>query len=226
MTADKGYKKRMRTIDTLDDIAAGLAALVASDPRLAPVAMTAGPLPLRRSEPGFASLVSIVISQQVSKASAEAIEGRLRRIIDPLTADAILAAPQEAFRAAGLSRPKQATVLAVADIVAAGRLDLHRLCVLPHDEAIAAMTAIRGIGPWTAEIYLLFCAGHADIFPAKDVALQNAVGDALELGEKPGEKALAAIAESWSPWRGVAARLFWAYYAATRGRDAIPAAKN
>ena len=108
----------------------------------------------------------------------------------------------------------------------AGALDLHGLCDLPHDAAIAQLTAVRGIGPWTAEVYLLFCAGHPDMFPAKDVALQSAVGDAFSLAARPDEKALAAIAESWAPWRGVAARLFWAYYRATRGRDAIPVEKT
>ncbi len=216
----------MRRIDRIADVKSGLKALAAADPRLVAVIAAAGPVPLRRSEPGFASLVSIVISQQVSKASAEAIEGRLRAILDPLTPSCVLEAGDDAFRVAGLSRPKQATVRAIAEAVAVNGLDLHGLCAVPHDEAIAAMTAIKGIGPWTAEIYLLFCAGHPDMFPAKDIALQNAVGDALGLPSRPGEKALAAIAESWSPWRGVAARLFWAYYAATRGRDAIPVPKN
>lgn len=216
----------MRRIDDLKDIRRGLRALLAADPRLEPVAAIAGPVPLRRSPPGFSSLVSIIISQQVSKASAEAIEGRLRRILDPLTAAAVLGADDGHFRTAGLSRPKQATVLAIADAVENGGLDLDHLCSVPHDEAISSLTTIRGIGTWTAEIYLLFCAGHPDMFPARDIALQNAVGDALGMASRPGEKELAAIAESWTPWRGVAARLFWAYYAATRGRDAIPVAKN
>jgi DNA-3-methyladenine glycosylase II len=215
----------MKIIDHPDVIAGALKALRKADPRLKPVIATAGPVPLRRSPPGFASLVSIVISQQVSKASAEAIEGRLRGLIDPLTAPAVLSAGDEIFRQAGLSRPKQATVLAAARAVEDG-LDLHGLCSAPHLDAIQALTAIHGIGAWTAEIYLLFCAGHPDIFPARDIALQNAVGEALGLAERPGEKTLAAIAESWSPWRGVAARLFWAYYAATRGRDALPVVKS
>jgi DNA-3-methyladenine glycosylase II len=87
---------------------------------------------------------------------------------------------------------------------------------------MARLTAVHGIGRWTAEVYLLFAAGHPDIFPARDVALQTAVGHAFGLAARPDEKALIAIAESWAPWRGVAARLFWAYYRALRGREAVP----
>ena len=216
----------MQRIDTEEDVARGLEALLRIDPRLRDVAAIAGPLPLRRSPPGFGSLVSIIIAQQVSTASAAAIEKRFLALLDPLTARAVLDAGEAVFREAGLSRPKQATVVAAAGQVDAGALDLHGLCDLPHDAAIAQLTAVRGIGPWTAEVYLLFCAGHPDMFPAKDVALQSAVGDAFSLAARPDEKALAAIAESWAPWRGVAARLFWAYYRATRGRDAIPVVKS
>ena len=108
----------------------------------------------------------------------------------------------------------------------AGGLDLHHLCGLEAEDAMARMVALHGIGPWTAEIYLLFCAGHPDIFPARDVALQSAVASALGLEARPGEKALAGLAESWAPFRGTAARLFWAYYAAIKGRDGAPGAKN
>ncbi len=211
----------MRRIDTEEDIAAGLEALAGIDPCLRAVIAEAGPVPLRRRPPGFDSLVSIVIAQQVSTASAAAIEGRLRALVDPLDARGVLDAGEDIFRAAGLSRPKQAAILAIAEEVD-GELDLHGLCDLPHDAAIERLTAVRGIGPWTAEVYLLFCAGHPDMFPARDVALQSAVGDAFSMAARPGEKDLAAMAESWAPWRGVAARLFWAYYRAKRGRDAAP----
>lgn len=212
----------MRRIVVAEDIAAGLDALCAADPRLEKVRAMAGEVPLRLSEPGFRSLASIVVSQQVSRASADAIFGRLTRLLDPLTHEAVLAAGEEVFREAGLSRPKQRGLLAVAQAVADG-LDLHHLCTLDAGEAIAALTRVPGIGPWTAEVYLLFAAGHPDIFPARDVALQSAVGHALGIEPRPPEKALIAIAESWSPWRGVASRLFWAYYRETRGREAAPA---
>lgn len=215
----------MRRISNLDDINRGLDALCLLDPRLLAVRGMAGEVPLRLSEPGFVSLASIIVSQQVSTASARAIFGRLTRLLDPLTPQALLAAAEDVFREAGLSRPKQRTLLAVAQAAADG-LDLDHLCRLDADQAITTMVAIPGIGPWTAEVYLLFSAGHPDIFPARDVALQSAVGHALGIDPRPGEKALIRLAESWAPWRGVASRLFWAYYRETRGRDGAPPAGN
>jgi DNA-3-methyladenine glycosylase II len=211
----------MQRISTLDDISAGLDALCVIDPRLEKVRAVAGEVPLRRSEPGFRSLASIVVSQQVSRASADAIFGRLERLADPLTPQVLLAAGEGLFREVGLSRPKQRALLAVSRAVQDG-LDLARLCELDAAAAIGAMTAIAGIGPWTAQVYLLFAAGHPDIFPARDVALQSAVGHAFGIDPRPGEKALGKIAESWSPYRGVASRLFWAYYRETRGREGAP----
>ncbi len=213
----------MQRIATPEHVMQGLDALCALDRRLEVVRGKAGQVPLRRSEPGFRSLASIIVSQQVSRASADAIFGRLTVLLDPLTPEAVLAADEDIFREAGLSRPKQRGLLAAAQAVADG-LDLHRLCLLDAGEAIATLTAVPGIGPWTAEVYLLFAAGHSDIFPARDVALQSAVGHALGIDPRPPEKALIALAESWSPWRGVAARLFWAYYREMKGRDAAPSA--
>ena len=211
----------MQRIVTLEDVERGLDELVAIDPHLERIRDLAGEVPLRLSEPGFRSLASIVVSQQVSRASADAIFGRLVRLVDPLTPQAILSADESLFRDAGLSRPKQRGLVAVAQAVADG-LDLHHLCTLEAQEAMALLTAVPGIGPWTAEVYLLFAAGHPDIFPARDVALQTAVGHALGIEPRPPEKALIAIAESWSPWRGIAARLFWAYYRELKGREAVP----
>lgn len=211
----------MRRIASLDDISAGLDALCAIDPRLEAVRAIAGEVPLRLSEPGFTSLVSIIVAQQVSRASADAIFGRLIKLVDPLTPQALLDAGEPLFRTAGLSRPKERTLLAVSEAVCDG-LDLHHLCRLDATDAIARMTSVSGIGPWTAQCYLLFSAGHPDIFPARDVALQSAVGHALGLSPRPDEKILGGLAESWAPWRGVAARLFWAYYRETRGRDGAP----
>ncbi|MBT1157338.1 DNA-3-methyladenine glycosylase 2 family protein [Aminobacter anthyllidis] len=215
----------MRRISNLDDVNFGLDALCALDPRLEAVRGMAGEVPLRLTEPGFASLASIIVSQQVSTASARAIFGRLTALVDPLTPEGLLAAGEDMFREAGLSRPKQRTLLAVARAAAEG-LDLDGLCRLDAQEAMASLVAISGIGPWTAEVYLLFAAGHPDIFPARDVALQSAVGHALGIDPRPGEKALIRLAESWAPWRGVASRLFWAYYRETRGRDGAPPAGN
>ncbi|URQ76474.1 MAG: DNA-3-methyladenine glycosylase [Candidatus Ochrobactrum gambitense] len=212
----------MQRIDTLDDIEAGLEALVLADVRLADIRSRAHAVPLRRSQPGFESLASIIVAQQVSTASAAAIWARLKQAIDPLTPQAYIDGGEEAWRFAGLSRPKQRTLLAVSQALADDGLDLHGLCDLPAEEAIAALTAIKGIGPWTAEVYLLFAAGHPDVFPAGDVALQSAVGHAFAHETRPDAKALRLLAEDWAPWRGVAARLFWAYYAAIKGREATP----
>lgn len=213
----------MRRIRSIDDISDGLDELCVIDPRLVDVRAAAGEVPLRLTEPGFESLASIVVSQQVSRASADAIFGRLTRLVDPLTPQGLLTAGEDMFREAGLSRPKQKTLLAIARAVADG-LDLHHLCGLEAGDAVGRMTSISGIGPWTAECYLLFSAGHPDVFPARDVALQAAVGHAFGLESRPGEKALIALAESWTPWRGVASRLFWAYYREWKGREAAPAA--
>lgn len=212
----------MVRIDTLTDIEAGLDALLLIDPRLEQIRAKAGTLPLRRSEPGFESLASIIVAQQVTTASAAAIWARLKTHIDPLTPENYLACGEDAWRLAGLSRPKQKTFQHVCAAILDGRLDLYGLCELPADEAIATMSAINGIGPWTAEVYLLFSAGHVDVFPAGDVALQSAVGHALGHESRPDAKALRLLAADWAPWRGVAARLFWAYYATIRGREATP----
>lgn len=215
----------MQRISTLGDVAAALDALCVLDPRLVGVRGAAGEVPLRRSEPGFASLVSIVVSQQVSRASADAIFGRLVGLADPLTPETLATAGDVLFREAGLSRPKQRALVALAQAIRGG-LDLAALCNLDAEEAIAALTAVPGIGRWTAEVYLLSAAGHPDIFPARDVALQAAVGHAFGIDPRPGEKALIKIAESWAPWRGVASRLFWAYYRETRGREGAPPSQN
>lgn len=210
----------MRRIRGHDDIAEGLAALAVLDPRLEAVAARAGAVPLRLSEPGLASLVSIIVSQQVSRASADAIMARLAARVVPLDAPTLAGIGDDACRAIGLSRPKQKTLAALARAILEDGLDLARLADLGEAEAMASLTALHGVGPWTAEVYLLFCAGHPDIFPAHDVALQSAVGHALGIAPRPGAKALRRIAESWAPWRGVAARLFWAYYREIRGGEA------
>jgi len=202
----------MRAITCGEDIECGLEALIRLDPRLGPIAGQVGTLPLRLSAPDFAGLAGIVVSQQVSAASAGAIYARLRSVVDPLDAPGVLECGEAKLREAGLSRPKQKTLIAIAEAVVGGGLDFASLGNMPADEAIASMTRIHGIGPWTAEIYLLFCVGHADIFPAGDLALQEAARVALGHAERPKERDLRAIAALWSPWRGIASRLLWAYY--------------
>ncbi|MYZ46447.1 DNA-3-methyladenine glycosylase family protein [Propylenella binzhouense] len=206
-----------RLVRTLDDVDAGLAHLTASDPRLAAVLETAGEVPLRRRAGGFEGLAAIITAQQISDAAADAIWRRVSALVAPFTPEGFLAADPEALKGAGLSRPKVRTLTAISAACRDG-FDLDALEAMPAEEAVAAMVVHPGIGRWTAEIYLLFCLGHPDIFPAGDLALQNAVCDAFGLDNRPNEKALRAIAEPWSPWRGVAARLFWSYYRARRQR--------
>lgn len=207
----------MSFIETKRDITRATKALIAADPRLAPIAEIAGPLPLRRRDGGFEGLASIITSQQISDKAAAAIWARLRAAVEPFTPEQFMATPEDALRGAGLSGPKIRTLTGIAATAADG-FDLIAVHDLPADEAMATMTALKGIGPWTAEIYLLFCVGHPDIFPAGDLALQGAVHTGLKMRKRPDEKKLRKLAEKWSPWRGVAARLFWAYYRAQKNR--------
>lgn len=212
----------MRRIDTDDDVAAGLADLARLDARLAPVIAVAGPVPLRRRPPGFEGLARIVVAQQVSAQAATSIWNRFATTVGGSVEPAILGRfDDETLRGAGLSAAKVRTLRAVAAAVAEG-LDLEAAAFEPVEEATRRLTALKGIGPWTAEVFLLFCAGHPDVWPGGDLALQAAVGDAMGLAERPSEKLCREIASAWSPHRGVAARLFWAYYAARRdGREGV-----
>lgn len=175
----------------------------------------AGDPPLRRNQPGFAGLARIIVGQQVSVASADAIWKRFEAIARPMSAKVVAAMTDDDFRAAGLSRPKIKTMRAIADAVVGG-LDLEALAVVDEVLAREQLLAISGIGPWTADIYLMFCAGRADVFAPGDLALQVAAQMALDLDARPDAKALAVIAERWAPWRGVAARMLWAYYRVAR----------
>jgi len=209
-------------IHTADDLAHGIIALLAADPRLAPVHAVAGQPPLRRRPGGFPGLAAIVVSQQVSTASAAAIWGRLAAAFDPLDPAAVLRARKDRLKRVGLSEAKILTLKAIARAIAEGSLDLAVLETLPADDAHRALTAVHGIGPWTADVYLLFCIGHADAWPAGDLALQEAARLAFALEARPGPKAMGALAEPWRPWRGVAACLLWTYYRAVKGRDVAP----
>lgn len=213
----------MRRIETDADIDEGLAALGKIDPRLQPVIDRVGKVPLRRAPTGFGSMVSIIVGQQISRASADAILARFIQCLDPMDAATVSACGDDVFRQAGLSRPKQATLIALARAVVEGAIDLERLAELDAGAARAKLTAIHGIGPWTADVYLLVAAGHPDVFPAGDVALQGAAADVLGLQERPTTRQMGVLAESWMPWRAVAARLLWAHWRILRGRDAAPA---
>ena len=178
----------------------------------------AGLPPLRRREPGFAGMVSIIVSQQVSVASAEAIFRRIEIGLAPLSAKRLLAADDAALRACGLSAPKMRALRALAQAVDSQGLDLAGLGGLGAEAAHRALIAVKGVGAWTADIFLLFCLGHPDAFPSGDLALQEAARLALALKNRPDARRLEAIAERWRPVRGVAARLLWAYYRVAKQR--------
>jgi len=211
----------MQPIRTEADIAAAAAALAGIDPAFVPVIAKAGAIPLRHRPPGYEGLAHIIVSQMVSRASADAIWGRLEALTGAVTAGNILARSTEDLRSAGLSSAKESTLRGLAQACARG-LDLETVASLPAREAIATLTDVKGIGPWSAEVFLLFCAGHPDIFPSGDVALQSAAGSAFGLSPRPGDKALRAMAMRWEPCRSIAARVLWAYYAVQHKRDAIP----
>ena len=167
-------------------------------------------------------LASIVVSQQLSTASAKAIWGRLTLAFDPFDHAAVLRARSARLARAGLSASKIRTLKAIAKAIDRGELDLPALAAKPADEAHAALTAVHGIGPWTADIYLLFCLGHGDTWPAGDLALQEAARLLLELDTRPTSKEMVPLAEAWRPWRGAAACMLWSYYRTTKQRDGAP----
>jgi len=204
------------------DMRAALAQLILADPRLKPVAEKAGAFSLRRREAGFAGLCAIVCGQQLSTASAAAIRDRLFAAFDPFHHDTVRRARADKLKRLGLSAAKIKSIKEIGKAVASGRIDLNAVGAMDADVAHAALTALHGIGPWTADIYLLFCLGHADAFPAGDLAVQESARIALGLRKRPDAKALAKIAEAWRPWRGVAAHLLWAYYHAVKKRDVVP----
>jgi DNA-3-methyladenine glycosylase II len=211
------------------DLQAALPQLIHADPRLAPVAEKAGAFALRRREAGFAGLCAIVCGQQLSTASAAAIRNRLFAAFDPFHHDTVRRARTEKLKRLGLSAPKIKSIREIGKAVAKGRIDLTAVGNMDADAAHAALVALHGVGPWTADIYLLFCLGHADAFPAGDLAVQESARIALGLRKRPDAKALAKIAEAWRPWRGVAAHLLWAYYHVVKRREGIslqPAAKT
>lgn len=205
-----------RIIHSPDCVAEGAAWLAAREPRFAEALPLCGPLPLRREPDGFGALLRAIVGQQVSVASARAIWGRLEAL--GLTDAAVMAAASDAdLRAAGLSRQKAryGRALAQADI------DFNALRGVPDASVVKALVAVPGIGVWTAEIYAMFALGRADVFAPGDLALQEAARMLFGLETRPSDKALRAMAEDWSPWRSVAARILWAYYRVAKDREGV-----
>lgn len=212
-----------RLIETDADISAGVAALRRKCPVFRKMYAVAGVPPLRRRPAGFEGLARIVVGQQLSIASAAAIWNRTVLAVQPFDSSVLLAMSDAALRGAGLSASKVRTLRAIASAVAIDGLDLEALDGLDDEAVHAALTDISGIGPWTADIFLMFCLGRADTFAGGDLALQVAAQWALELETRPSAAELIVIAERWRPWRGVAARMLWSYYAAVKKtRIAVP----
>lgn len=205
-----------RIIETPECVAEGAVWLSGACPRMGHAIELTSPLPLRRKPDGFEQLLSAIVSQQVSVASANAIWKRMRqaRLTGPRK---ILWATEDDLRTVGLSRQK----IRYARALAEARIDYKALRVARTDEVVATLTEVPGIGVWTAEIYAMFSLGRADVIAPGDLALQEAARMLYGLPERPTEKALRKMAEAWSPWRSVAARVLWAYYRVAKDREGI-----
>jgi DNA-3-methyladenine glycosylase II len=199
-------------VRTAETIRTHVEALAAREPAFAAVIERVGVPEPRESAPGAHTLLRTIVGQQVSVAAARAMWAKLEAAYgSPPDLAAILKASDEELRGAGLSRQKAGYARSLAGLVLSGELDLS---ALPADdeEAIALLTRIKGIGRWSAEIYLLFAEGRADVWPAGDLAVQIEIGRLLGLADKPGEKQLREVAEAWRPYRGAAAVLAWHSY--------------
>ena len=205
-----------RIIETPECVAEGAEFLAAAEPRFAAALRMTGPLPLRRRSEGFEQLLAAIVSQQVSVAAADSIWGRIRTagLNDSWM---IGKADDSELRAVGLSRQK----VRYARALAGARIDYDGLRDLPDEDVISILTSVQGIGRWTAEIYLMFSLGRADAFAAGDLALREAARILFETDDRPNDPQLRAMAEAWTPWRAVAARLLWAYYRVIKEREGI-----
>lgn len=195
--------------------------LVKRDRRLVPILDKAGMPTLRQRAAGFAGLAQIICGQQVSVASASAIWGRVSAAFDPFDHHALRKARTDRLGRLGLSAAKIKTLKALAKELAAERLNLDVLAEEDADAAHNTLIGLHGIGPWTADVYLLFCLGHGDAWPAGDVAIQESIKVGLGLAERPTIKQMAPLAEPWRPLRGAAAHLWWAYYHAIKKREGV-----
>lgn len=205
-----------RLIETPACVAEGAAFLADVEPRFAHALSLTGPLPLRRRKDGFPALLDAIVSQQVSVAAADAIWGRLKSagLIGPRK---VMWASDDELRACGLSRQK----IRYARELASAGIRFPTLRSAPTDEVIETLIEVPGIGRWTAEIYAMFSLGRADVFAPGDLALQEAARILFQMEDRPTEKMLRQQSEDWSPWRGVAARLLWAYYHVAKEREGI-----
>lgn len=205
-----------RIITGPDCIAEGAAALIRQDPRFGPAIARTGPLPLRLKPDGFTALLDAIVGQQISTSAAAAIWRRLENA-DLTDESQVRQASESQLQACGLSRPK----VRYAKALATARINYPALRLLPNEQVIATLTAVPGIGPWTAEIYAMFSLGRADVFASGDLALQESARMLFQLENRPTASVLRAMAADWAPWRAVAARALWAYYRLEKKREGI-----
>jgi len=208
-----------RIIRSQADIVEGVTVLTAACEHMAGVYAVTGPPPLRRRAEGFEGLARIITGQQLSVASASAIWGRVEKAVKPMDPENYLRKRNTTLRKCGLSAGKISTIKTIAEAIASDELDLQALALADEAAIKEELTALKGIGPWTADIYIMFCMGRADGWAPGDLALRYAVQDATGADEMPSFAAMEEIAESWRPWRGVAARMLWAYYAVCRAQN-------
>ena len=211
---------------TTDSLAKGVAELSRRDPHLAAVVARHGAPPLWDRPPGFGTLVQIILEQQISLSAGRAAYGRLERLAGAVTPERVAALTEIELRGAGLTRQKSAYIRELAQAIVAGEFDPDGLAVLDDEEARAALIKLRGVGAWTADIYLLMALGRADIWPSGDLALVAAIREVKRLRSLPSSDRIGRITRTWSPWRAVAARVLWHHYLSTpRSRAKVNAAK-
>lgn len=204
------------------DIEFALQKLAKLDPTLAPIIKSVKEVPLRLSKGGVEGLAKIVTSQLISRAAATAIWERIETDLGEVSATNILDYSEDDLMTLGLSRAKAKTFQNIATASIEGDINFNDLSGMDADKALKKLMSLKGIGRWSAEIYLMFCCGHWDFFPAGDIALRSAAGDIYYDGNRPDEKGLRDLSERWSPYRSVAARLLWRYYADMKNREILP----
>ncbi len=211
---------------TPDSLAEGVAELARRDPHLAGVVARHGAPPLWDRPPGFETLVQIILEQQISLSAGRAAYGRLERLAGAVTPERVAALTESDLRGAGLTRQKSAYIRGLALAIVAGEFDPDGLAALDDEDARAALIKLRGVGAWTADIYLLMALGRADIWPTGDLALVAAMREVKRMRSLPSSDRIGRITRAWSPWRAVAARVLWHHYLSTpRSRAKVSAAK-
>jgi DNA-3-methyladenine glycosylase II len=200
---------------TTETLATGVAELARRDPHLAAVVARHGAPPLWDRAPGFQTLVQIILEQQISLSAGRAAYGRLERLAGAVTPERVAALAETELRGAGLTRQKSAYIRDLGQAIVAGEFDPNALAALDDDEARAALIKLRGIGAWTANIYLLMALGRADIWPSGDLALVAAIREVKRMRSLPSAERIERITRAWRPWRAVAARVLWHHYLST-----------